>query len=210
MRGVSSGKQGSYRQSVGLPDRSPAPSAQTVWRGPEGRAWWPKGEKDGEEVERNSDSQNWGLYIHTHTNIYVYIYIYMSLTYLHDTHTRTHTNNRNTQTQTYALTRLTTSLFLLPFSFASQEHMHSDVTLMFTPLPPRKTRACVELVDLACSGDSMPPPPSPLSHQGSMGLRPNYAPTAAELWCLPVCWRPHEAIAHRMSAVSHFGVLIRF
>ncbi len=56
-------------QSVGSPDRSPAPSAQAVWRGPEGRSRWPEGEKDGEEVERNSD----GAYIYIHTHIYVYI-----------------------------------------------------------------------------------------------------------------------------------------
>lgn len=156
MRGVSSGKQGSDRQSVGSPDRSPAPSAQAVWRGPEGRAWWPEGEKDGEEVERNSDRQIWGLYTHTHTYMYLYepdiIY----------THTHTHTHNRNTQTQTYTLTRLTTSLFFLFFLFCfAGTHALTHDSYVHTPFPRKHELVSSSLIWLAVVTVCRPlPPPS--------------------------------------------------
>lgn len=154
MRGVSSGKQGSYRQSVGSPDRSPAPSAQAVWRGPEGRAWWSEGEKDGEEVERNSDRQNWGLYTHRH--IYVYIWAWHTYIYTH-----THANNRNTQT--YTLTRLTTSLFFLSFSFCfAGTHALKHYSYVHTPSPPEKHELVLSsLIWLAVVTVCRPlPPPS--------------------------------------------------
>lgn len=37
------GRQRPYRRSAGSPDRSSAPSAQTVWRVPGGRGWWAGG-----------------------------------------------------------------------------------------------------------------------------------------------------------------------
>ena len=249
MRWVSSGKAA---RSAGSPDRSPAPSAQAAWRGPEGRAWRAGG---GERWGGSSDGESWGSQISFFraANIYIqYIYSFFSVSNAQNTifipscpvppvlrlrqipvgvptvadllsppllMTLPDTRGplQRTQTPTHATTSLFTSPFL-PFSFALQAHTHTHTHTharmhactapqLFTPVS-LNAGLCWALLAQARSGDSMQPPPRlPLTKVPRACVQ-TMRRAATELWCSPMCWRPHEANTHRMSAVSHCGVLV--